>query len=341
MRRYLLPLIAGTVLALPAAAQAVSFGPDLTTAMANNPYSCGDAGGWSGCTIQDPIYTDMETVLPDPLVHGNQTGVVTAMHVVSAGTATAQFVSVEWSGKPGEGQPFPSGVLAVSQQVTLHPGLNNFTTNLPVDFRLAPNGYESWSDVSLTILTPTSPIPAQLGGTNATTGLIFDNGFPLTQTTSDLTVPPHDVAISGFPPATLLMSGDVTITTGQDQNPTLTPSPNPSPTPPAATPKLTLPTSGRLGRRTATVLLRCGSGASCTGALSIQRQPRATSRKRRPVTYGTASFSIAAGKRQAVAVKLSAAGRRALGRRRTLHAYLVATLTGAHVGTSAAITLRR
>jgi hypothetical protein len=339
MRRSLLPLIAGTVLALPAAAQAISFGPDLTTATPNNPYSCGDAGGWSGCTIQDSIYTDMEMVLPDPLVHGNQTGVVTAMHVVSAGTATAQFVSVEWSGKPGEGQPFPSGVLAVSQQVTLHPGLNNFTTNLPVDFRLAANGYESWSDVSLTILTPTSPIPAQLGGTNASTGLIFDNGFPLTQTSSDLTVAPHNVEISGFPPATLLMSGDVTITTGQDQNPT--PNPTPTPTPTATTPKLTLPASGHVAGGTATVVLRCAAGANCTGTLSIQSQARAASRKRRPLSYGTAAFSVTAGKTQPLAVKLSSAGKRALGRRRTLHAYLVATLTGATATTSAPITLRR
>lgn len=85
----------------------------------------------------------MELVLSDPVVNGNQAGVVTAIHVKSAASAPGQFVVVEWSGRPGEANPFPSGVMAVSQQVTLQPGINNFNTNLPVDRRLASNGFES------------------------------------------------------------------------------------------------------------------------------------------------------------------------------------------------------
>jgi hypothetical protein len=78
----------------------------------------------------------------------------------SAATAPAQFVVVEWSGKPGEGQPFPSGVMAVSQTVTLQPGIDNFNTSLPVDRRRAPNGFESWSEVALTILDGSSTTSA-------------------------------------------------------------------------------------------------------------------------------------------------------------------------------------
>jgi hypothetical protein len=337
MRRYLLPLMAGLLLAPPAAAQAVSFGPDLTSASPNNQYTCGNAGGWSGCTIQDPTYLDMENVLPDPISHGNQTGVVTDMHVLSAGTSRAQFVVVEWSGQPGLGQPFPSGVMAFSEVVTLHPGMNSFNTSLPVDFRLAPNGFESWSDIALTLLDPTAPIPAQLGGAYATTGLLFDNGNPLTQVTQDLTVPPHNVVISGFPPATLLMSGDVTITTGQTPSP-----PTPPPTRVAPAPKLTLPAAGRFANGTATVVLRCVAGPTCSGTLVLSSQTRHASRKTRPVTYGTASFSIPAGATRSLKVALTRGGRRAIGRRRTLHAYVVATLTGAGAHTaSAPITLRR
>ena len=157
------------------------------------------------------------------------------MHVLSAGTARARFVVVEWSGQPGLGQPFPSGVMALSDVVTLHPGMNNFNKNLAVDFRLAPNGFESWSDLALTLLDPMAPIPAQLGGAHATTGLLLDNGKPLTQVTPELTVPPHSLVISGFPPGTLLVSGDVRNTTGR------TPPPTPTPTPHTAPPKLTLP----------------------------------------------------------------------------------------------------
>jgi hypothetical protein len=44
-------------------------------------------------------------------------------------------------------------------------------------------------------------------------GLLFDNGLPLTQTVPDLTLVGHYPVVSGFVPAHLLMSGDVTITT--------------------------------------------------------------------------------------------------------------------------------
>ncbi len=127
-----------------APANAVSFGADLSSL---NPspygYTCGALGAFGGCTVQDPLMDDMELVLPDPVVHGNQTGIVTAIHVKAAASARAQFVAVEWSGKPGQGNPFPSGVMAVNAPVTLQPGINNFNTNLPVDWRLASNGYES------------------------------------------------------------------------------------------------------------------------------------------------------------------------------------------------------
>ncbi len=173
-----------TSLALPISARAVTFGPDLSHATPNNAYTCYPwFGGHQGCTVYEPRTTDMELVLPDPVFHGNQTGTVTAIHVLSAAAMPAQFVVVEWSGKPGEGNPFPSGVAAVSQQVMLQPGLNNFNTNLPVDYRLASNGYESWSDVSMTILSGSSPIPAQSGGSFAALGVMTDNYLPITQTT--------------------------------------------------------------------------------------------------------------------------------------------------------------
>jgi hypothetical protein len=316
------------LLGLPAAAQGLTFGPDLSSATANNPYTCSLAGGFSGCTVQDPRYTDMELVLPDPIVNGNQTGVVMAIHVLSAATAPAQFVAVEWSGRRNEGQPFPSGVMAVSQQVTLQPGLNHFTTNLPVDRRLAANGFESWSVVSLSILDGTSPVPAQLGGAFATTGVLLDNGLPLTQTTSDLTAPPHNMVVGGFPPATLLMSGDVTITTPQGGGGGNTPTPTPTPAPVApAAPQLTITTIARIRGNRARLRLQCGGAVACTGTLVIQNRGvgrvagAKASTKGQLITYARGSFSVPAGQRRFVEVKLSKRGETAIGRRRSLTAY--------------------
>jgi len=291
-------------------------------------------------------------VLPDPVVNGNQSGVVTAIHVKSAATAPAQFVVVEWSGRPGEGNPFPSGVMALSERVTLHPGVNDFNTNLPVDFRLAANGFESWSVVALNILDGTSPIPAQLGGGYATTGVLLDAGAPLTQTTADLTAVPHNVAVGGLPPATLLMSGEVTI-----KKPATTTTPPTSDTPkapaapgtpvvdgtPAPVPQVKPLTAARLKGRAATVSLQCVGAADCTGTLRLQSRPAtgaAAARTSKTVTYASRSFSIGAGTSRTVKASLSKAGRRAARGRRALRAYANATFADGHV-TSARITLRR
>lgn len=337
-------LIVGMLVLATAPAQAATLGPNLTTATANYPYTCGLAGGAQGCTLQDPLEDDMELVLPDPIVNGNQTAVVTTMHVKSAAIAPAQFVVVEWSGRPGEANPFPSGVMAVSQQVTLQPGINNFNTNLPVDRRLATNGFESWSVVSLNILNGTSPIPAESGGSFATTGFLMDNGLPLTQTVADLTVPPHYVSVGGLPPATLLMSGEVTITTGQGGggNNNKTPTP-PPPTPPA--PQLKIPAMGQIKGNAVRLPIRCVGSANCVGVLRIQNlpEPGATvarkTKRPKSITYASGLFSISAGKTLSVTVKLSKDGKRAIRGHHPLRAYANATFSNSH-GKSSKITLK-
>jgi len=304
-------------------ASAIPFGPDLTTARADNPYPCSYPFASSppgiypfGCTTADAGQTSMSFVLPDPVVNGNQTGVVTALHVLSAATAPAQFVVVAWAGTPTVVEPpFPSAVTAVSEPVMLKPGLNSFNTNLPVEFQLHPNGFVTWSIISLNILDGSSPLPAQLGGTFSTTGLLFDNGRPLTQTSADLTIPPHYVAVSGFPPMTLLMSGDVTITTGG----------------PGAPGGLDLASAQALVRRKRAIVdLVCAAGGPCPGDLVLQNQPAVgaalaavrpdssgvaapvatVERGARVVTYGKASFNLAAGQTAMISVKLKPAGRR-------------------------------
>ena len=346
--RRLFPLAAALLAVGATPASAVTFGPDLSTATPNYPYTCGIAWAYQGCTVQDPMQNDMELVLPDPVKNGNQTGTVTAIHVKAAATAPAQFVVVEWSGKPGEGNPFPSGVMAVSERVTLKPGINDFNTNLPVDFRLASNGFESWSVVSLNILDGTSPIPAQSGGSFAETGLILDGGLPLTQTTADLTGVPHNVSIGGLPPARLLMSGEVTLANKDAGNKTCCAAPLPpagTTTPGTDTPTITddtrvipasvtLPKALRFKGRAADVPVQCVGANACAGTLRIQ------SRRGKGVTYASHGFSLAAGAKGSVKASLSKAGRRALRRRRAVRAYANTTFADGRV-TSTPITLRR
>jgi len=306
-------------------AHAIPFGPDLTTAVANNPYPCSYPFATSppgiypyGCTAADAGQTSMSFVLPDPVVNGDQTGVVTALHVLSATTAPAQFIVIAEAGMatPVE-PPFPSAVTAVTEPVMLHPGLNNFNTNLPVEFQLHSNGFVTWSIVALNILDGSSPLPAQLGGQFVTTGLVFDNGRPLAQTAVDLTIPPHNVAVSGFPPMTLLMSGDVTITTGAPGGP---------PGQPGAALQLASP-EALVRRHKAIVDLVCAAGGPCPADLLLQNQPLAGALAEvRPddadpasnvsvatpkvVTYGKASFNLGAGQTAMIPVKLKPPGRR-------------------------------
>jgi hypothetical protein len=271
---------------LPASAAAASFGPNLSGAVANLGYGCdiGISGVFpDGCTLYDPTNDSMNLVLPNPVTHGNQTGVVTDIHVVSAEAAPAQFVSVEWSGPAtGFAEPFPSDVHAVSQQVELQPGLNNFNTNLPVDYRLADNGFESWSVVSLNILNGADPVPAESsGGSFASLGLLVDNGEPLT-TIGDLTVPPHNPSVGGLGIATLLMSGDVTNTTPP---PTAPIRPNPIPNPPNPIPNSKPPTDTVLpavhgkAKRGKTLTCTVGTWAGAPTAFAFQwlRNGRAVS----------------------------------------------------------------
>jgi hypothetical protein len=242
--------------------------------------------------------------------------------------------------------------MAVSQHVTLQPGVNNFNTNLPIDRRLATNGFETWSVVSLNILNGVSAIPAESGGSIATTGFLLDNGQPLTQTVADLTAAPHYVAVGGLPPATLLMSGEVTITTPQKQPNKEEKAPNEEnggkkaeKTHPA-TPQLTIPAVGRIKGNAARVSIHCVSSTDCAGALRIQNLAApgaalaAKARKPKTITYASGSFSIRAGKSVSVIAKLSNAGMGAIKGHNSLRAYANATLADGHA-TSLKITLKR
>jgi hypothetical protein len=338
---------AGVFLLNAASAQAVTFGADLSSLTPDSAYTCGFLGGVDGCTVEDPLMDDMELVLPDPVSNGDQTGVVTSIQVKAAVTEPAQFVVVEWSGKPGQGNPFPSGVMALSAPVTLQPGINNFNTNLPVDRRLASNGYESWSVVSLNILGGSSPLPVAAGGTYAETGVLLNNDNPLTTTSSDLTLPPNSVEVGGIPPGRLLMSGDVTITTGQTSGTTTT---GTTTTTGGGTsgggttslPQLTLATVAKAKGRAASLALTCGGNTSCSGTVRLQGGTQGAAGKKakaKPITYATGTFAIPAGSSRVVLLTLTRYGKQALKSHRSISASAIATVSGRLSSTK--ITLKR
>jgi hypothetical protein len=345
-------LILATAAFAPATpAGATTFGPALEASTDNYPVRCGEVGGLEGCTAEDVLIGDTETLLPEPITNGDQEGVITTVHVKSAVEEPAMFVIVEWSGRPGAGESFPSGVKAISEPVVLHPGISNFNTNLPVDRRFASNGFESWSQLAITILSGNGYIPAESGGSFAYTGTIWDSGRALTQTVEDLTVFPHGATVGGLPPATLLISGEITNTTKPNTEaapePTPGPQPEPKPVPPQApVPELTIPAFARVKGNRATLPLKCVGAANCVGRLILQNviAPSATvaSRRKKPktITYGKASFSISAGRTRSVVVKLSKAGRIALKRHRSLTVWVNANLTGSQPK-SWKLTLRR
>ena len=367
--KHLLALLTGAALlaATDAPAHGATFGPDLNSAIANYPYSCDPLyvlHAPYGCTLMYPTDDDIALLLPDPIINGDQTGVVTALHVLAAESAPAQFIAVEWASKINEAAPFPTGVTAVTEQVTLHPGINNFITDLPVDRRLTPDDFESWSVVSLNILNGTSRIPAQEGGSYAL-GFLLDNGLPLTETAADLNVPPHNLSLGGAPPGRLLMSGEVTITTPGEVPiapiaPTAPAVPVVNPQPPAQAPpivpvvpavaapvpRLAIPAAAKVKGNAARLPLRCVGAANCAGSLRIQNRLAPGSKLARAaaepklITYASGSFSIPAGKTRSVTVKLSKAGKLAIKGHRSLKAYANVAFKGGRA-VSLRVTLKR
>jgi hypothetical protein len=114
-----------------------------------------------------------------------------------------------------------------------------------------------------------------------------------------------------------------------------------APAAPAAVPKATV-ARARVRRSTASVAVSCAgpAGTSCPVRLRLSLTEKAKGKKARTVVLATRTVTIAAGKRQTVALVLSANGKRLLASRRTLKATLVAD-AGATVLAKQALTFKR
>jgi hypothetical protein len=165
--------------------------------------------------------------------------------------------------------------------------------------------------VSLDILNGSSPIPAESGGSFATTARRERVGRTSVRVWDEGPVTPSWLSCRPPRPSWLV-----------------------------------IPTVGQIKGKTARLPIRCVGPANCVGDLRIQNlpEPGATvakkAKKRKPITYASGSFSISAGKTLSVTVKLSKDGKRAIKRHRPLKAYANATFSDGH-GKSSKITFRR
>jgi uncharacterized membrane protein YgcG len=107
---------------------------------------------------------------------------------------------------------------------------------------------------------------------------------------------------------------------------------------------LTIAPTGALTGNTAGIPLVCVLTTACNGVLQLTDQggaARATAKKkgRKPKVYGKVRFSLRAGQHRTIKVKLNAAGRKRLGKRKSLT--LTATVTLGSKTYSGRVTLRR
>lgn len=249
--------------------------------------------------------------LPDPAVHGNQSGTITAVRIKTgpyqAGPAKLTVLRAHRLFNAGEatcciGQ-------AESAQFTLTPNsIVNVATDLPVasSYDTAQHIY-TYDILALSVLDATTPIPAELSGDP--NGYCSTGYLPYVQTGQERFSGEYEPC--GF---LVLMQADLIKGGG--------------------TPKLSFPTPrGRIVGRTARIRLACGGYVTCEGVLRLQSRAAAqsTAARTKAVTYGTGSFKIAAGASKTVKVKLSKRGRKFVSRRKAVRVYANATPTGAPV----------
>jgi len=325
-----LSILVAALLALPASAAALTFGANLDQRNPNSTATCGYPPYYPGffplgnsCTFfstATPTGQASETQvvpLPDPAVHGNQSGTITAIRVKTgpyqAGPAKLTALRAHRTFNGGEAACCVGQ--AESAQFTLTPNsIVNVATNLPVESRYdAAQHIYTYDILALSVLDATTPIPAEFSGDP--NGYCSTGYFPYVQTGQERLS--GDYGICGF---LVLMQADMTIKGD------------------TGTPKLKFPTArGRIAGRTARIPLECAGNVICEGILRLQnkgaRQPTAARSKksRKVVTYGTGSFKIAPGGSQTVKVKLSKRGKKLVRGRKRVSVYANATPSGGKI----------
>ncbi len=115
--------------------------------------------------------------------------------------------------------------------------------------------------------------------------------------------------------------------------------PTQTPASPFAVQPLLVGGTPQFAGNTATLPLLCELTTACTGTVRLQDIAPATgraaaARARAPKLYGSAHFTIKAGKKGSIKVKLNAAGRKLVGHRSSVTLYATAKLSGGQVVTA-------
>lgn len=297
-----------TVLAAFAAAPAgavasTTFGADLNRTP-NSPYTCSQFlifGGPTTCSAESIDPATGESNFPPA---GD--GVVSQVRVrVGANTGPMQIVEEEAlrQDNPADpGHPTYACCKAVDASAVFTPAANSITAvnvNFHVKQDLAPeaSGYYVDDHLSLSVLDPNVPIPANLDS-NAGDGL----WFPAWQ------VGQERAGIFGTSGAVILFNADWDAGNGGGGGD-------------GGQPVTLASKMARVKNGNALVNLLCTLAVPCAGQLRLQDgQARvamlSASRKGLPTTYSSVKFKIPAGKKKAIKAPLNAAGKRLLKHRK-------------------------
>ena len=337
-------------LAVPAAARAVTFGADLSQAPTNT-VTCGQ--GFAPFFAFYPSCTYFSGA-PGASFYAPVSGTVTAVRVrVGAVTGPMQVLVMRslYQNKAGDpGHPYFACCFVERYGPVFTPAAGSVTTeavDLPMTEEPVPPPEDFTSNaagdfLALSVLSPEVPIPVIVDNSS------YMSGFYPAVTEAGTPAPsPNPVFQStDLPYGQVALSADLQTGGGGGGGGGGTgPAPGPVPVPgTAAAPRLTLPAGVPLRGGTASFPVQC-LVVDCRGTLRLANRRlagAAAASATKTISYGTASFALAAGHKGNVKVKLNRAGRALLahGHRR---ASVWANVTFATGGppSSTRVTLRR
>ena len=331
MRRGLLvlSLTLAALAAVPAGAGAtITFGADLSREP-NSTATCITAQtipfAVPSCSVVSNNPVTHETSFP-PAGEGVVSRVRVRVGPVTGPMQIAEEEALRQDNPSDPGHPTYACCTLVALSQVFTPAANSITT-VPVNFAVkqstAPeaSGYYVDDHLSLSVLDPNVPIPATMDS-NAAVGL----WFPAWQTAGE-----ERAGIYGTSGATILFNAD------WDPVASAAPGGGAAGLPPGPVRlPLTVPDLARVQNGRALLPLACNLTQACRGLLRLQNQQvggarllkRKASGKPKPITYASAGFSIPAGEKKTLTVKLKAPGRRLLKRHPKTKVWLNVSLKG-------------
>jgi hypothetical protein len=291
----------------PASAGAVTFGADLAAA-ANNTGTCATMLATS-CTFYSGA--------PGPSFYAPRSGTVRTVRVkVGPVTGPMQILVMRslyqnHFGDPGH--PYFACCFVERYGPTFTPAANKVTpvaTTLPMIADPTPPADDYVTNargdfLALSVLSPNVPFPANFDNSSVYSGFAPAPSPATTPAPSPNPIFPSSNGVGYH----ILMSADLDVAGSAvvPDNPGATALP------------LTIASGGQLLGTTASIPLTCALTTACDGVLKLTNgKVTKAAAKRKVKVYGKKRFSIPAGKRKRVKVKLNRAGRKKLGRHKKL-----------------------